>query len=201
MVAFPRLKDDFKKSVLGKSDFTRHVLTLSTGTALSQIIPILLAPLLTRLYTPVDFGLLTIYVSLSSLIAIVSTGRYEMAIVLPREDKDAVGIFALSLSIASGISLVSLLVFWTFQSEISGWYNEPQIKPWLLLIPLTVFLTGISQTLNYWLTRQKKFKSISAAKVSDSSLNNLVKVGLGFRTTGVGGLIIGNIIGQFMFVL
>lgn len=191
---------EFLKNVLKKSEFAQHVLTLSTGTAFAQVIPIVLAPLLTRLYTPLDYGILAIYVSIAGLISIVSTGRYELAIVLPKEDNAAAGVAALSLLIALGLSGLCLMVVWILQDDISGWYNEPDIKPWLLLIPLTVLLSGVSQTLNYWLVRQRKFKNVSAGKISDSSLNNAFKVALGYQSAGAGGLIVGNIFGQIIFI-
>ena len=39
-----------------KSEFSRNVLTLMTGTTIAQAIPIAISPILTRIYTPEDFG-------------------------------------------------------------------------------------------------------------------------------------------------
>ncbi len=38
-----------------KSEFSKNVLTLMTGTTIAQAIPIAISPILTRIYTPEDF--------------------------------------------------------------------------------------------------------------------------------------------------
>ena len=69
----------------------RNVITLITGTAIAQAIPIAISPVLTRIYSPDDFGVFALYLSITSIIAIVATGRYELAITLPaKNEEDAV---------------------------------------------------------------------------------------------------------------
>ena len=86
----------------------RHVLTLLTGTGLAQLIALAAAPLLSRLYTPEDFGVFALYLSVVSLLAILATGRYELAIVLPEDDDDARHLLALALLISLVVSAASL---------------------------------------------------------------------------------------------
>ena len=50
-----------------------------------------------RLYSPADFGTFAFYASLVGAFGLVATLRYEMAVILPRDAKDRVGGFALSL--------------------------------------------------------------------------------------------------------
>ena len=71
-----------------KSDFSRNVLTLMTGTTIAQAIPIAISPILTRIYTPEDFGVFALYMSIVSIISVVATGGYEMALMLPQDDED-----------------------------------------------------------------------------------------------------------------
>ncbi len=73
-----------------KSEFSRNVLTLMTGTTIAQAIPIAISPILTRIYTPEDFGVFALYMSVASLLSTLATGRYELAIMLPKKDEDAV---------------------------------------------------------------------------------------------------------------
>ena len=77
-----------------KSEFTRNVLTLMTGTTIAQAIPIAISPILTRLYTPKDFGVLALFVAITSIFGSIANGRYELAIMLPKKDEDAINIFA-----------------------------------------------------------------------------------------------------------
>jgi O-antigen/teichoic acid export membrane protein len=60
-----------------KSEFSRNVLTLMTGTTIAQAIPIAISPILTRIYTPEDFGMFALYMSTASLFSVIATGRYE----------------------------------------------------------------------------------------------------------------------------
>jgi O-antigen/teichoic acid export membrane protein len=79
-----------------KSEFSRNVLTLMTGTTIAQAIPIAISPILTRIYTPEDFGVFALYMSVVSIVSVVATGRYELAIMLPKKDEDAINIVTLS---------------------------------------------------------------------------------------------------------
>ena len=84
-----------RKFKIGK--FAKNVLTLLTGSTIAQAIPIAVSPILTRLYTPEDFGILALFLAIVSFIAIVFTGQYESAIILPEKYEDVINIFFLSL--------------------------------------------------------------------------------------------------------
>ena len=92
---------------LKPSESTKNILTLMSGTVLAQAIPIAITPILSRIYTEEDFGILAIYVSIATIVSVIATGRYEMAILLPREDEDAINIAALSMLIVSLFTFLS----------------------------------------------------------------------------------------------
>ena len=69
-------------------DLVKSILTLFTGSAIAQAIPLLVSPLLTRLYSVEDFAALTITTTFISLVGVVVTGRYEFAVGLPEHDQD-----------------------------------------------------------------------------------------------------------------
>ncbi len=68
-----------------KNKSSRNILTLMTGSTIAQAIPIAISPILTRLYTPEDFGVLALFTSLVTIFSVISTGRYEFAIMLPKK--------------------------------------------------------------------------------------------------------------------
>ncbi len=188
------------KSLL-KSEFVQNIVTLTTGTAIAQAIPILISPILTRLYGPEDFAVLALYVSITSLIAVIVAGRYELALVLPKEDKDAINILGISILITLLLSGISFILVFFGAEIIVGLLKNGDIRNWLYLIPLSILLTGLYQSFNYWLIRKKSFKKNSFAKISDSSANSISKITLGFTNLGPGGLIIGNLIGQMVGII
>ena len=82
-----------------KSEFGKNVVTLMTGTTIAQILPVALTPVLTRLFSPEEFGAFAFFASIISILLVFSSGRYEQAIVLPKEDKDAINILGLCFSL------------------------------------------------------------------------------------------------------
>lgn len=72
-----------------RSDFTKQVLTLATGTAAAQALTILAAPLLTRLYRPEDYGVFALFGAVVGLAALLASGKYDHAVLFPKEDAAA----------------------------------------------------------------------------------------------------------------
>jgi O-antigen/teichoic acid export membrane protein len=179
-----------------KSEFSRNVLTLMTGTTIAQAIPIAISPILTRIYTPEDFGVFTLYMSIVSIVAVVATGRYELAIMLPKKDEDALNIIALSMIIAFFVSFITFLIVFLFNAQITDLLGNTEISSWLYLIPVSVLLTGVYQSLNYWFNRKKKYKVLAKNQVIKSTATSTTNLLLGFGGAGSSGLILGGVLGQ-----
>jgi lipopolysaccharide exporter len=189
-----------KKSKI-KSEFTRNVLTLMTGTTISLAIPIAISPILTRIYTPEDFGVFTLYMAITTIIAVIATGRYEMAIMLPKKDENAVHILILSLIISSVISLISFLIIFFFNSQIIKILGSQEISRWLYLVPCSILLVGFYNSFTYWINRKKKYKKMAQNKVIQSGSMATMQVSLGLFKNNTNGLIIGWFFGQLMAVI
>ncbi|HQS71853.1 MAG TPA: oligosaccharide flippase family protein [Sulfurovum sp.] len=183
-----------------KSEFNRNVLTLMTGTTIAQAIPIAISPILTRIYTPEDFGVFALYMSLASVLSVVATGRYELAIMLPQKDEDAVNIVALSVIIAFFVSFMALIIVFVFNAWITNLLGNAEISNWLYFIPITVLLTGIYQSLNYWSNRKKEYNRLATSRVIQSGATATTNLGLGFGGFGVSGLVFGGVVGQSLAI-
>lgn len=179
-----------------KSEFARNVFTLFTGTTIAQIIPFLAAPILTRLYAPEDYGLLALFTAVFSLVSIIVTLQYEAAIVLPKEETDAVNLVGLCLILTTCISLLTLVIVVVFNGLITKWLGDEKISFWLYFTPIPIFLTGLFNTLNYWATRKKQYKRLAARTISQSVTTAGTKLAFGLAGALKGGLIIGTLIGQ-----
>ena len=179
-----------------KSEFSRNVLTLMTGTTIAQAIPIAISPILTRVYTPEDFGVFALYISVASLLSVMATGRYELAIMLPKKDEDAINIVALSIIISFFVSFISFLIVFFFNAQITNLLGNPEISSWLYFIPLTVLLTGVYQSFNYWSNRKKQYKRLATSRVVQSGTTSASNLAMGFGGFGSSGLILGGILGQ-----
>ncbi len=189
------------KKYINKSDFIKNSLTLFTGTTVAQIIPVLISPFLTRLYTPGDFGVLALYMSFASVLAVFATGRYELAIMLPKKNEDAVNLFSLSFIISVLISLVILIVVILFNKQITELSGNVRISGLLYFLPLSVFSLGVYKALNYWFNRSNKFKNIAVSKVVATSSNSAISLTSGIIDKSGYGLVFGWIFGQLSSML
>lgn len=185
-----------------KSKISKNILTLMAGTTVAQAISIVVSPLLTRIYTPEDFGVFALYIAIVSFIAVVITARYEIAIVLPKSDEDAINIVAFCFIITGLLVSITTLVILLFKDLILDILNAQAIGNFIYLIPLSLLLAGILQTFNYWSNRKEYFKNISSSQIIQSFSIGITQPLFGYFSIN-GGLILGNIFGRILsaFVL
>lgn len=166
------------------------------GTGLAQAIPLAISPILTRLYTPDEFGVFAIYLAITSILAVVVTGRYELAIILPKRDSDAIHIVILSLILSVLISGVLLAIVIIFNKNIVGILNAPELSVWLYWIPASTMLTGIYQSLNFWANRQAHYKRLAISRGLQSVGVAVTQLSAGYVGVGTAGLVSGQLAGQ-----
>jgi O-antigen/teichoic acid export membrane protein len=179
-----------------KSEFSKNVLTLMTGTTIAQAIPIAISPILTRIYTPEDFGVFALFVAIVSIFGSITNGRYELALMLPSKDEDAINIFALGFIITLIISLMLLICIILFHDYFVSLLNNESIGVWLYFIPVAVFFMGFYNLLNYFNNRKKYYKDIANATIIKSVVLAVVQLTVGFLKAGASGLIAGQIVSQ-----
>lgn len=181
-----------------KRELTRHSFMLLSTSTLAQIISFAVYPLLTRLYTPEDFGVVNVLLSVAGLLAIVSTGRYEPALVLEQDDKSAKSLFQLIVLFNLILFAVGQLVFTLFARPIASLFHTTgNMERWLPLIPLMVLLTGLWQCLNNFCVRQKRFNVIGEYNMVKSSSNAGLKLAFGYAGMLRSGLVVSTIIAYF----
>lgn len=153
-------------NTLKRSEIIRNTSILVSGTALAQLIPILLQPFLRRFFTPEVFGAYSVFLSLVGILAIVASFKYELAIVLPSRDKESVNIVFLAFLINLLFSLILLILVLLFKNRILQFFNlSEDFGFYLYLVPASIFFYNIYQNLNNWLVRKKKFAAISVNKL------------------------------------
>lgn len=170
-----------------------------TGTTIAQAIPIAISPILTRIYTPEDFGIFTLYLSILGLVAVIATGRYEMAIVLPKSDEEAINILALSIFITLFLTFFTALIIVIFGEKILNMLNANNLGDLLYLMPLSLLLAGLYQSFNYWSNRKKHFKNMANSRIAQTLGSGVGQLGFGFSTLS-GGMILGNLLGGILSV-
>lgn len=184
-------------SVRRKGSFSGDVLKLVTGTTFAQLLTILASPILTRLYAPEAFGTVAIFTSLTSIVGVIVCLRYELAILLPEKDEEAVNLLGVSLSFSVLVSLLTVLAVWWGQGLLLSWLNAPTLGPYLWLAPPMVFASGVFLALNYWNSRTRHFGRLSVVRVISSLSTTAMTLGAGFGGYATAGAMIGaNVAGQ-----
>ncbi len=171
-----------------------------SGTALAQAVTILSAPVLSRLFTPEHFGLLTLYSSIISVMAILASGRYEIAVVLPDKDEEAANVMGVSMLLTLAVSFAAgaglALLFLTD----SPW-TQAIDSLWAVWIPASVLAMGGYQCLNYWSTRRQTFRRQSVSQMVRSGGVTGTQLSTGLAGWGGAGLIMGQLAGQWLATL
>ena len=185
-----KVKDRFQ----AQGGFLKSVSILAGGTAFAQAIGVLVLPIITRLYSPQEFALFAIYSSILGILAVATCLRFEIAIPLPRSDENALCLFSLALLSNIFITLLLSVAVLLFEDQIISLIQQPDLKPYLWLIPIGVFFAGLYNTLQYWTTRQKQFSTIAKTRMTQSISSSTVQIAGGYLGFGAIGLIIGQVV-------
>lgn len=184
-----------KLEKLKSNRFARNFMKLFSATLLAQVITIALSPVLTRLYSPEDFGLYSVYMAIVSLIIVYATGRYEFAIAVAKTKEESEHLLRLVILMSLGSSMILvpiIAIFGEYFNEILGLEQSSSL---LIYIPFTIVFLGIMQGLNYYYNRQKDFSSISSAKIVQSIGTGGFSVGFASFNFHSVGMILANILG------
>jgi hypothetical protein len=139
---------------------------------------------------------LTLITSLVTLLGILVSGRYEMAIMLPETNKDAKQVVFLTIMLSVVLSSFFLIIFLIFGQQIADLLNNHDAGPYLFIVPLIALLYGITQAYTHWIIRQRQFASMASARVAQSLATSGVSLGSAYAAIPFNGLVFGNLIGQ-----
>jgi lipopolysaccharide exporter len=174
----------------GSSSF-KNILVVMSGTAVAQVIGFALTPIVSRLFTPSDFGIFGSFTSVLSIIAAGVTLQYAQAIMLPKEDDDAANVFAVSMLSVILITALSVAAALFFSNPLLNLFKSPEATVLLWFLPLGVFLSGINQSFQAWCIRRKAFKLTSASQIVRAVVVNTAQIAFGFFKYGGPGLVAG----------
>lgn len=180
-----------------KSDLLRNTSVLISGTLVAQIIPVLLQPVLRRFYVdPEMFGAYSVYLSIVGILLVISSFKYELAIILPKKNTEAVSLFFLTILLNTIFNILVFLIIVIWKGKISEFLNIPvEYSSYLYLVPLGTFLYSLYTSMNYWLVRNKKFLSVSINKFFRRGIEGVSQVSLKFLTP-VNGILYGDLLGH-----
>ena len=197
-----KIEFKFFTNILLRSELLRSASILITGTLIAQLISLLLQPFLRRFFSPQIFGIYSVYLSLIGIIIVISSLRYDDAIVLPKTDKESTNVLGLALIFSFCFDLLLFIVVLIMGGKIITFLNLPSNFPvWILyIIPLSAFLYNSYQCINYWLVRKRKFYAVSVNKLARRGAEGISQVSFALIKNS-NGLIYSDIVGQTVNVL
>lgn len=182
-----------------KSEFSRNVLTLMTGTTIAQAIPIAISPILTRIYTPEEFGLFALYMAFISIGASIVTAKYETAILLPKKEENAKYLVYISSIFALFFSLLFFIVYMLFSDKFNNFFKVENDV--FYFVPFGIFLFAIYAILLQWANRKKEYKNMNKNRLIQSSSISIFQVLTGILNKISFGLIVSDVMGRVIAVL
>jgi len=181
------LKESFRKGA-----FIRNLSVVMTGTAIAQIIMFAMMPIVSRLFSPSDFG---IYGSFAAVLGFLSAGitlQYNQAIILPNGKEKGINLFWVTCLSVILVTIICAAVILLFPGLVQLLINDP--SGWLLtLLAVAALINGLNQTFQAWCVRVKAFKPISLSQVIRSMSAIWIWIAAGFGHLGAVGLVVGTI--------
>lgn len=189
------------RPLLAESRVLRGIIVVAAGHAGGYGIMLLATPILTRMYSPADFGVLATYTALVSLLGILICCRYEAAIPLPANRRVAVHLACLALAIAALATVLASFAFYVLAAYFPDAPWMVQLKPYWVFLVLNLFAYGCYQILTFWATRTRTYQRLAHLRLS-LVLGTVVFQILLYAFYGdAGGLIAGQLLGYLIAVV
>lgn len=181
---------------MNKNSILKSFVTLMSGSMLAQLIPILISPFLTRIFTTSDFGKFAIFTAIFSICFSLSNGKYSSSILLPKDNNILTPLVCLNILISIVFSL-SLFALIYFNSQFEFYEIDLSIS-FQLIIPIVVFIASFQQVYLMIANREENYKLMAVTKTSQSFINSVLNLCLGYMNFGVSGLIYSRLV-AFIF--
>lgn len=176
--------------------FYKDTAILTIGIVLAQVIPIIAYPILSRLYSPADFGILATLTSITSIITIVATLKYENSLLIVSSKKLAAEFSILIVLLSLVILTILGFLLIIFSDLLTDWLNAPEIKNWLWVCPISAFCLVLFNCFNEWCVKNGYFKSLSINKIINGGSIPLGKIAFAFGIFNSVGMVLGDLLGH-----
>lgn len=184
--------------LLNKRPFLEKVLLLFSTTGVGQVVVMAFYPIVTRLYSPEDIGVYSVFAASFSLMLSIGSSQYENAIPIPRDEESAINLLALSILCIVGMSFIALTFVFFFHKYVEIIFNLDMNKSYLLLAILGVVGAGIYNIFSCWAIRVQGFKELAGTKVLQGIGQVSIQISWGAFYPNPLGLIVGFLVGRIL---
>ncbi|MBQ1047991.1 oligosaccharide flippase family protein [Micromonospora sp. C51] len=171
-------------------------MSIAAGSAGGQLMLLLAAPVLARLYGPTDFGLFTVLTTLAATVSAVAAGRFELAVPLAEQDREAQDLALVGLVTALATALLATAVVAATRDEVAALFDHSALRTWLWLAPWTAAAMAAVQVLNQIAIRHRRYGAIGRRNFLQALATLLTQLGAGALAIRSGGLALGLCVGH-----
>ncbi len=179
----------------------RRAAMLGSGAAIGQIAVVGATPLLARIYDKSDFGVLSVVLAVTGVSVVVSSLRYEQAIVVAESDEEATAVAQTSGLLVLGVALISAVLAFAGGDALASFTNSDDLSTVLWLVPPTIAVGGLHQILVSWATRTGDFIALSRSKAGLGISMAATQLLAGWFLEGPVGLVAGITVGWIVGVV
>lgn len=179
-----------------RNNLVKNILMITSGTVFAQILNLALLPIITRLYTPDQYGVVSVFVAILATMRLFSTFNYEMGMPIAEDDEKAINVLALSVIILLSFLCIFGIVLLFWGDKFLTLLNGGVLVEYKYFLVLGLLFVGSYHILTQWAYRKKDFRVITKTKFIQPVSQNFINIVLGLMGKGAVGLLLGKIIGQ-----
>lgn len=162
------MRFDFRKRI-NASAYWRDILWQASGNGVAQVVGLLGLPLLTRLYTPQDFGVQNLFILAVGFASGLMTWRYEYFIQLPKDSSEAKCLLHLVFLLGIVTLFISTPVVWVFDDQLAVWLGNPELSTWLVFVPATALLVSYAVAVQHSVQRRGNYRRSGLSELAGKS--------------------------------
>lgn len=179
----------------------RKVSIMLSGSVLAQALPVLAAPLLTRIYTPESFGQFGIFTAAATILGAVANLKYDQAVLLAKRQTTAVHLLVICTASSAVLALLLAALAWLAPSswwQAAGFGDDPFF---VACLPASFMLGATTQSLCSMFFRHELFSTVAKARVIQALTTTSLCLGLGMLSATGAALVVATLIGQSVGIL
>lgn len=184
------------ENIVGVKSVFKGMATLALGAGVARVVGVLSIPLLTRIYSPEDFGVLSVFAALVAQLVPFLTLRYGVALPLPTTNRIAMNLLVLNVMLVGVGTVVVTIILAVFAPTLLGWLSSEALLPYWWLIPTGAAVVTLYELLSFWATRIRAYKVIARTQFIQSVSGESMKIVLGLVGLQPLGLVLGQITAQ-----
>jgi O-antigen/teichoic acid export membrane protein len=175
---------------------------LAGSEIVAQVILIGVTPILTRVYSPAEFGQYEFFKTSALLLVVIGFLNYDASIYSSKNDKERINSVCLSVFVLFAICTIASAVLFVLNDFFVQFFQTKIKNGWFWSLPVYAFFAALTNLMLVALTKYGSFKLISSIKIIVSILGASTQLFFGWLNLGYWGLVYSTIMVQMIaFIL